>query len=1105
MSVTYRPPQIARAPSRGGTRNKELIGLLAAGAFIGAGLWLVFDSKAHILADADRGLSEGRILHLSARHTPASLRPALSALRNQPESDRALAERELAQWLNAQPKPLSNVGRLSSLRITSDLLEKYPRSQYFRGVVESAEHRKEQQEAQYSLYDKWKARWREMTQGATVPSVRVLNIRTLSEAKPHFVVRTPAEFRNQFAMAVLFFFTPFLAAHIWFRIRRFGGDPTLLPLLLLLTGIGFIYMVTLRDPVRDTEQWRDFTLGVMAGGLLLAVIATTDVLAIARNFYALPLAMAALLFLLLVIFGTGPGGSGVRLNLFGVQPIEFIKVLIAFFTAGYVAREWRKLRHLTGQEFGWLSLPRRSEILPLLVCLAVALAFLFLSGDLGPALVLTLTFLSIYCLTRRTVTPALLLLGVLITAVWLGYTLRFPEYVARRVDMWIDPWRVALGRSMQLANSYWALASGGARGAGFEFAMPERIEAAHTDLVFAGIGEVLGFAGIALVFVAYAFLFYRFLRIARNSDIFGFYLGVTLSLLLAVQLILIAGGTMGLVPLTGVVAPFLSYGRSSMLVNLFIVGVLLSISNRPSGEADREFGPQMRGFGLILGGCAVILVVRAATLQVYAEDDRMARAVQLQQWTASDPDDRQQLELRFGPEYLRIQNPRLLEMARRIPRGTVTDRNGVPIATSKKEELSPHAAVYTKLGFADVAAVSDSNGRYYPFGNEGYFLVDDARKVAEEQLRGYGTLRELVPLWRHRLNVGHAEVRKILDRNRDVQLTIDMRIQLAASRTLASSIRKNKSGAAVILHASTGEILALAMRPLPSLLAGDPEGPAASEGGTGINLARLGRFPPGSSFKLVTAMAALRKNPELYRQKHRCDPLEGGRVGQMFSYNKRRYTVRDFPGDPAHGDIAMHEALVISCNAYFGQFAAFDVGAESLRQTAAIFGISTDNPNVGEPLEVELPRAGYGQGEVTVTPLQMAEVAATLANGGTYHPSWLVHSELATPKEERAVLKPEAASLITAAMRDVVTRGTARGRIPADLSVAGKTGTAQWARKRTEHAWFVGFSPYQGQPDRRLAFAVVLTEAGSGGSVAAPAAAQIVTSARAVSDEEASR
>src|SRR6185369_11408709 len=170
---------------------------------------------------------------------------------------------------------------------------------------------------------------------------------------------------------------------------------------------------------------------------------------------------------------------------------------------------------------------------------------------------------------------------------------------------------------------------------------------------------------------------------------------------------------------------------------------------------------------------------------------------------------------------------------------------------------------------------------------EAYFLLDDARKVAEEQLRGYGTLRELVPMWRARADPNQPAVRKILSRNRDVQLTIDMRIQLAASRTLATSIKRNKSGAAVVVRPVTGEILALAMRPLPAVLTGDPEMP---EAGTGVNLARLGQFPPGSAFKLVTAMAALRVDPDAHRHKHRCDALADGRVGQIFNYNKRRYT-----------------------------------------------------------------------------------------------------------------------------------------------------------------------------------------------------------------------
>jgi len=946
LPVTYRPPQPKVNSFPAGNRNPELLLLLAVAVFVSGGLWFVRQAKQKIIAAGQQGLAEGRILNLSQQQTPEKLRPALSALRNQPPADQALAERALARWLNDHPKPLPNVGRLSALRVTMADLKEYPRSEYYRGLLESIAQRREERIAQYTFWEKLKARWREFASPPKEPSVRVLSVRTLSQAKPLMVVRTPAEFQGEFWRAVAYFFLPFLAAHLWWRIRGFRGDQVLLPLIMLLTGIGFIYMLTLRDPLRDTMQWQDFSAGVLAGVVLLALVATFDIVAFARNFYAIPLGIAAVLFVLLLLFGSGPGGSGVRINLFGVQPIEFIKLLLAFFLAGYLVREWQKLRHLTDRNFGWLSLPRRRELLPVLVCLAGALAFLFLSGDLGPALILTLTFLAVYCLTRRTATPALVLLGSLACAVWIGYTLRFPEYVARRIDMWFDPWRVGLGRSMQLANSLWALSSGGATGAGFEFGMPERIEAAHTDLVFAGIGEELGFLGIALIFVVYALLFRRFLRIARSSDIFGFYLGITLALMLAVQLILIAGGTLGLVPLSGVVAPFLSYGRSSMLVNLFIVGVLLSISNRAAGgEAEREFGPQMQGAARILAGCAVVLLARAAFVQLYAADDRMAKPVELQQWAAQDPDERQELALRYGPEYLRIHNPRLIAMANLIPRGTVSDRNGLPIATSHPDQLEPHANAFASLGLPAAASAREINGRYYPFGVESYFILDDARKVAEEQLRGYGSLRELVPMWRQRADPKHPQVARIMNRPRDVRLTIDMRLQLAASRALGAAVKANKNGAAVLLDAATGETLALATRPLPAVLPGDPEIPSAEEATVGLNLARLGQFPPGSSFKLVTAMAALRANPQSYAQKHNCEPVGEGRVGKVFEHARRRYTIRDFPGDPPHGDIAMHEAIVVSCNAYFAQLAVQEAGAPVLRETAAIFGISLHNRN----------------------------------------------------------------------------------------------------------------------------------------------------------------
>jgi hypothetical protein len=655
--------------------------------------------------------------------------------------------------------------------------------------------------------------------------------------------------------------------------------------------------------------------------------------------------------------------------------------------------------------------------------------------------------------------------------------------------MWIDPWRVPLGKSMQLANSLWALSSGSLRGTGFGFGMPEAIEAAHTDMVLAGIGEELGFAGLALLFALYFLLFSRFLVVARRGDAYAFFLGTTLTLLLTAQLLLIAAGTLGIMPLSGVVVPFLSYGRSSMLANFAIAGVLLSLSNRQSGQANSEFHRQARMLTWTLAGCGALLLARAAWVQLYLPDDRMAQTVALEQWRAEDPDERLDFTARFGPPFRPVPNPRLVRMAREIPRGTVSDRNQIPLATSNAALIEEKKAALLALGVpaSALAAAGGPTGRVYPFGTSAYYVLSDAEQFAETTLRGYGSLRELVPLWRHQLDPKAPAVRAILDKPRDLRLSIDMRYQLAASRVLQRRAGTKKA-AAVLLDPQTGEILALASQPLPAMLPGDPTA-SAQAAPTGANLARTGYYPPGSSFKLLTAMAALRKDPGLARTTHNCEPIEPRRVGKVFRYEGRRYTIRDFPGDPPHGDPGMKEALVVSCNAYFAQLGAFEIGPEQFRQTAGLFGISVDAPDRGDPLEVDLPRAAYGQGEVIVTPLDMARVAGTIAADGMLAPQRFLLTD-APPDPAVRIVNAESAQFLQDAMRDVVKRGTAASRALMALEIAGKTGTAQWKRKATDHAWFVGYAPLE---DRRVAFAILVAEGGGGGRTAAPISGEIIS------------
>ena len=195
-----------------------------------------------------------------------------------------------------------------------------------------------------------------------------------------------------------------------------------------------------------------------------------------------------------------------------------------------------------------------------------------------------------------------------------------------------------------------------------------------------------------------------------------------------------------------------------------------------------------------------------------------------------------------------------------------------------------------------------------------------------------------------------------------------------------------------------------------------------------------------------------------------------------------------------HGTINMHDGIVRSCNAYFGQLAV-RLGPQALLETALRFGISVTPSNSLERLRESLPQAGYGQGYVVTTPLRMARVAAAIANDGVMREPRTGHQ---SPEDTIAdpLLTPEAAALLGQYMRDAVLSGTGRSLSSHQWRIAGKTGTAEVIGSPS-HAWFVGFAPY-GHEKKRIAFAVIIENAGYGGLAAAPVAGEIVTAAAAL-------
>jgi cell division protein FtsI/penicillin-binding protein 2/cell division protein FtsW (lipid II flippase) len=1029
--------KLAGAP-RNQERRREFAWLVGASVIAALGLLLVFTAKTQDFPEASAKLGRGELVDLNRVSSPQEMLPFLQIIPN-PEERQSVAE-HIASYLD-QHRAVANVGALAHLR---------PR----------------------------------------LPLARL---------KPVMIVRTPGEFLHIYVIWVAVYLISFWAVHFAWRLRRFRGDPAILPALQLLTGIGLILMVSIRDPLRDTLEFRKFAWGVSAGCaiLLLPLLKSFHYRNFSKWIYT-PLLAAFALFVALVVFGSGPTGSDARVNLGPFQPVEVIKILIVFFLAGYFARHWEWLRDLRQKKLlpawlGWLELPRAGHALPVMLGVVCALTMFFVLKDMGPALVMGFVFIAMFALARGRSGLAILALVALVSGVAIGYHLGAPHTVVERVSMWLSPWDNNIRGGDQLAHGLWAFATGGPWGSGPGWGDPGLIPAGHTDLVLPAIGEEWGFAGVLAIALLFLLLVSRAFRIAlRAPDEYAMFLSFGLGVLVALEMLLISGGALGAIPLSGVVSPFLSSGNTAMLANFLIFAILLGISNQ-SVRAGTDVEPRqvesfalpVRAIAYTLAACAVALIARDMSVQVFHDKELLIKDAYV---ITQDGVKR--------PEH----NPRLNLLAASIPRGDVYDRNGVLLATSSWENLEKHRADYDRLGISIDQACSRVEPRHYPFEAATEHILGDLRtrenfestnsslieRDSGRRLQGYSDYRDLAPVVRYRHQRDNPLVEALMRRDRDVHTTIDIRLQLKAEDLLRSALEpKGKKGALVVLNPASGDVLALASWPAPS------PGSQASPDEL-LDRARYGEYPPGSTFKLVTAMAALRLDPQAAETHYTCRGLGNGRSGTVIPGWRR--PIRDDIGDHAHGTLDMARAIRVSCNAYFAQLGVFKVGAKALQETAGILGISA-----GDLSEIKqaMPFASYGQGPVVTTPFKMARVAATIAAGGSMAEGrWILDASNSRSMQAVPVLAPASADFLSRAMRSVVTSGTARTAMAGvKTTVAGKTGTAQ-LDVGEPHSWFAGFAPYDQNAGKRIAFAVLVEHGGYGAKFAAPLARRLVEAAQ---------
>ena len=433
----------------------------------------------------------------------------------------------------------------------------------------------------------------------------------------------------------------------------------------------------------------------------------------------------------------------------------------------------------------------------------------------------------------------------------------FPGPIRRLVDrkaIWQDAWNNEVFGGDQVANGIWAMSSGGVTGQGIGEGFAKTIPEAHTDMILPSFGEEFGWAGIISVFILFLIYFHRSIIIGRQTGApFLFYLCAGLGIATFVQFLLIAGGSIGALPLSGVSLPFVSYGGSSLICNLLAAGFLLSASSKQGSPVQMKYITRQQDRNLVpaLIAACIGAVLLGVTVSRYLFNNK--------KWVVQPA----LVADRSGARMFSY-NPRIAILMNRLQAGNLYDRSGRLLATSKPETIlqKPDSLIAAGLDKKSLQSLVHKRlDRYYPFAEQMFFWTGDLNTGIfmggtngyfgeyehQAELRGFKTpttnfnvtatrFREdrflpqtvtemtvvqkdygvLAPLLLAGIN--SKAVDEFKKRNRDVQLSMDARLQTAIQKSLQTDDSLlNKRVSVVIIEDTTGDVLASAAYPLPTI------------------------------------------------------------------------------------------------------------------------------------------------------------------------------------------------------------------------------------------------------------------------------------------------
>jgi len=766
-------------------------------------------------------------------------------------------------------------------------------------------------------------------------------------------------------------------------------DPYLVPIAMLLAGWGLLIVWRL-SPGLGARQTLWLLLGAAAMVLILRGPPGLNWL---RRYRYLWLLGAILLTALTLVLGVNPAGGDLRLWLgcCGVffQPSEPLRLLLVAFVASFLAD--RKLEERPA------SFTR--DIFPLLLAAALAALLLFAQRDLGAAILfLAVLAFMIYVAYGH---PVVLIGAGLIAILSAAAALQTLDIVQVRFEAWLSPWVNASGSGYQIVQSLIAVASGGVFGLGPGRGAPTAVPVVQSDFVFAAVAEEWGMLGGLAMILLFALLVGRSLRTAaRRKEPFAVLLSAGIAIAMGLQVVLIVGGVLRLLPITGVTLPFISYGGSSLVTSFVGLAFIVHLSRARLPGAG-HFALPVLNVQILLSVAWVAIASSLGWWAVVRADALTARTDNLRRGLGS-----------------------LVS-----PRGMIVDRNGLPLASTVGE-----AGAYQR-SYRDPASGSLTGYDSSAFGQAGM------EQQMDPYLRGeIGP--EALEIWWSKLING------VPPAGSDVRLTVDAGLQRAATEGL-----EGLRGAVVILDAVTGDVLASASAPSydPNQL--DKEWPdlVAREDAPLLNRVSQAGYQPGMAVA-----------PLLYAWAAADGLIEPGGAAPDFSKTIELFD-RTLTCPAAAASGSWSEALTRSCAGPFVRLGQ-QLGPDGILQSFEAFGLSTPleirlTTALTQSLEMSDDPDGWGleaigQGGLTVTPLHVARAYAVLAGAGV-RPSLSIVDAFRPQEGEWQPLSPQGAE------RVVISPTEAQVTLDALSTYGGDfVGYEVEALSGEEPvAWFIGIEP----------------------------------------------